>query len=201
MKLIAALLGSTSLIFIAKGNPVGQILMVVFCTLYGIISLSFKYYGEMLTYVCMSMPMAIFSFISWIRHPFLNKKSEVRVSKMTKNKIILLFVLTPVITTIFYFVLKAFNTANLVISTLSVATSFIAVYFSMNRSPYFALGYVVNDIVLIVRWTLATIQDVSYICVTVNFCVFLLNDSYSFINWKRMERKQNKILESGNFEK
>ena len=50
LPLCASLIGVTSLIFNAKGNPFGQLLMIVFSLLYGIISYSFSYYGEMITY-------------------------------------------------------------------------------------------------------------------------------------------------------
>ena len=61
LTLFASLIGVTSLIFNAKGNPFGQFLMVVFSLLYGIISFTFAYYGEMITYLGMTMPMAIFA--------------------------------------------------------------------------------------------------------------------------------------------
>lgn len=64
LTLLASLIGVTSLIFNAKGNPFGQLLMVLFSLLYGIISFSFQYYGEMLTYLGMTMPMAVFALIS-----------------------------------------------------------------------------------------------------------------------------------------
>ncbi|MBQ5906026.1 MAG: nicotinamide riboside transporter PnuC, partial [Clostridia bacterium] len=43
--LIASLIGVTSLIFNAKGNPFGQLLMVIFSIIYGLISYGFSYYG------------------------------------------------------------------------------------------------------------------------------------------------------------
>ena len=70
MNMVASLLGVTSLIFVAKGNPIGQAIMIVFCTLYGGISLSFRYYGEMLTYLGMTAPMAALALVSWLSHPF-----------------------------------------------------------------------------------------------------------------------------------
>lgn len=56
LTLAASLIGVTSLIFNAKGNPFGQFLMIVFSILYGIISYSFAYYGEMVTYLGMTGP-------------------------------------------------------------------------------------------------------------------------------------------------
>ena len=79
LTLCASLIGVTSLIFNAKGNPFGQLLMIVFSLLYGIISYSFSYYGEMITYLGMTMPMAIFALISWLRNSYNGNKSEVRL--------------------------------------------------------------------------------------------------------------------------
>lgn len=69
LTLAASLIGVTSLIFNAKGNPIGQVLMVLFSLLYGIISYTFAYYGEMITYLGMTMPMAVFALISWLKTP------------------------------------------------------------------------------------------------------------------------------------
>ena len=45
LTLLSSLIGVTSLIFNAKGNPFGQFLMILFSLLYGIISFGFQYYG------------------------------------------------------------------------------------------------------------------------------------------------------------
>lgn len=191
LTLTASLIGVTSLILNAKGNPIGQMLIVLFSILYGIISLTFSYYGEMLTYLGMTAPMAVFACISWLRNPYNGKHSEVKVNHIGKKEVAIMFALTAVVTVIFYFILKAFNTANLLPSTISVSTSFIAVYLTFRRSPYFALGYASNDIVLIVLWTLASMENISYISVLICFTVFLVNDIYGFISWQKMKNKQS----------
>ena len=190
LTLAASLIGVTSLIFNAKGNPFGQFLMVIFSLLYGIISFTFSYYGEMLTYLGMTMPMAIFALVSWLRNPFNGNKSEVEVNTLPKKEIAFMWILTAAVTVVFYFVLNAFNTANIVPSTISVTTSFVAVYLTFRRSPFFALGYAANDVVLIVLWILASIADARYISVVVCFAAFLVNDIYGFLNWRRMKERQ-----------
>lgn len=196
LTLVASLIGVTSLIFCAKGNPFGQFLMIIFAIIYSIISFSFQYYGEMLTYLGMSLPMAAFSLISWLKNPFNGNKSEVAVNKITFKEIIFMSFLTLVVTVVFYFILKYFNTANLIPSTFSVSTSFLAAYLTFRRSPYFALAYASNDIVLIVLWVLASFKDISYISVIICFVVFLVNDLYGFINWLRMMKRQEKAIKS-----
>ena len=190
LTLIASLIGATSLIFCAKGNPNGPFLMVIFGILYGIISLTFRYYGEMITYVGMSVPMSAFSFIAWIRNPYKGKVSEVAISRLRKKDVYGMLVLTFAATVLFYFILMAFDTANLIPSTLSVATSFLAVLLTYKRSPYYALVYAANDVVLIVLWILAAMTDISYLSVIICFITFLVNDIYGFINWRQMQKKQ-----------
>ena len=188
---ISSLIGVTALILCAKGNPLGQVFMIVFCCMYTYISYTFSYYGEMITYACMSLPMAAVSLISWLRHPFKGNKAEVKVNRLKGKEYIGMLVLTAVVTIVFYYILRAFNTANLIPSTFSVTTSFAAAYLTYRRSPYYALWYVANDIVLIILWTLAAMKDISYVSVIICFVTFLANDIYGFISWRKMEKRQS----------
>lgn len=190
LTLVASLIGVTSLIFNAKGNPFGQLLMVIFSLLYGIISFSFRYYGEMITYLGMTMPMAFFALIAWLKNPYNGNKAEVKVNQISKVETVFMCVGTAVVTVIFFYILMLFATANLLPSTLSVTTSFLAVYLTFRRSPYFALAYAANDMVLILLWILASLDDSRYISVVVCFGAFLVNDIYGFISWRKMEKRQ-----------
>ncbi|MCQ2472166.1 MAG: nicotinamide riboside transporter PnuC [Clostridia bacterium] len=190
LSLVASLIGVTFLIFNAKGNPIGQFLTIVFSVLYGFISYSFAYYGEMVTYLGMTAPMALLALISWLRNPYKGNKAQVKVNRITKKEVVFMLLLTAVVTVAFYFILSKLNTANIIPSTLSVTTSFLAVYLTFRRSPYFALAYASNDLVLIVLWAIASLSDKSYVSVLVCFVVFFVNDMYGFINWKRMEKHQ-----------
>ncbi len=191
LTLAASLVGVTSLIFNAKGNPFGQFLMIIFSLLYGIISFTFSYYGEMITYLGMTMPMAVFALISWLKNPYNGNKSEVKVNSISKKETIFMWLVTIVVTGTFYFILEAFNTANIIPSTISVTTSFLAVYLTFRRSSYYALAYAANDVVLIVLWVLASFADTRYISVVFCFVAFLINDMYGFISWKKMKERQS----------
>ena len=136
LNLINTILGLTALIFIAKGNPFGQFLTIVFSIIYGIISFSFKYYGELITYVCLTGPAAIASLISWLKN--LNgEKLEVKVNELEIKEYIFLFFLSSIVTIAFYFILNALNTNNLLLSTFSVFTSFTASYLTFRRSRFY----------------------------------------------------------------
>lgn len=188
--LVSSLIGVTALILCAKGNPLGQLLMIVFCLMYAAISLGYSYYGELLTYLLMCLPMAVFSFAAWIRHPYQGNHAQVTVYRITRRDLGVMVVLTAAVTTLFYFLLSALHTVNLLPSTISVTTSFLAAYLTYKRSPYYALGYAANDVVLIILWVLASLSDPAYLSVVICFVVFLVNDLYAFFNWRQMERHQ-----------
>ena len=189
LTLVAVCVGITSLIFAAKGNVWAQILMIVFSILYGIISWRFRYWGEMITYLGMTMPMAVWSTITWIRNPSKNG-NEVEIQKLNRKHIAGLSVFSVAVTAAFCYILHVLDTPNIVFSTISVTTSFLAASLTMLRSSYYALGYAMNDIVLIVLWVLASLKNPAYIPVAVNFAIFFLNDLYGFVSWKKREAVQ-----------
>ncbi len=193
--MIASLIGALALIFCAKGNPFGQVLMIIFASLYVTIAWFIRYYSEVITYLFMTLPMAIISLISWLKNPFEKGKAEVRVNVLSKKEFGFSFLLSAVVTVIFFFILRAFNTANLIVSTISIFTSFLACYLTFRRSEYFALAYLVNDIVLIVLWAVATISSIEYLSVVICFLVFLFNDLYTFISWRKIKKRQKKVTQ------
>lgn len=184
--LMATCIGVTSLLLAAKGNAWAMILMIIFSIMYGIISWRFHYYGEMITYLGMSMPMSGWALITWILHPS-ESGSEVEINHLTKKHVAWLIVSTGLVTVAFYYVLKYFDTPNLFFSTISITTSFLAAALTMLRSSYFAFVYAMNDLILIVLWLLASFKNPVYVPVMVNFVIFFINDLYGFVSWKRRE--------------
>lgn len=189
--LISSLIGITALLFVSKGNPLGQLLTIIFSIFYGIIAYSFKYYGEMITYLGMSAPIALWALVSWLKNPYNGQKNKVKINSISIKEWIIFLLFSLLIRIIFYFILKYLNTPNLIFSTLSVFTSFTAAYLTARRSKYYALCYSGNDIVLIILWVKASFSDIKYLSMVICFIVFLINDSYGFINWCKMNKNQN----------
>ena len=189
LTIAASLIGVTALIFVAKGHPLGQLLTIVFAALYGIISLRVRYYGEMITYLGMTAPMALLALITWLRNPY-QDSAEVAVRRMKGREVAVMLLLSAVTTAAFWFILRALGNAALAVSTLSVTTSFLASYLTAMRSPYYALCYAMNDLVLIVLWVISAQADPAGWAMVACFSMFFLNDMYGFVNWRRMEKRQ-----------
>lgn len=192
LSLVASLIGVTALIFVAKGDVTGQVLCVVFSLLYAIVSWEQKYYGEMITYLGMSAPIAAFSVVSWLKNPYAKDRSEVKMARFGRRDVIVTAVLTVVVTFAFYWILRALGNAALLVSTVSVTTSFLAAYLLYRRSPFYALAYAANDVVLIVLWCIVSVNDPSGISMVACFLMFLVNDLYGFFNWLRVRRRQDR---------
>lgn len=190
LKMITTIVGATALIFIAKGNVWGQMLSVLFCLLYACISYLYKYYGEMITYLAMSFPISLVSVFTWIKNPYKKGENVVKICKLSLKEVAFMMCVAIIISAGFYFVLKELNTPNLIVSTVSIATSFCATYLMMRRNSYYALSYAINDLVLILLWSFATLEDVAYLNVVACFVMFFINDLYGFISWKSREREQ-----------
>jgi nicotinamide mononucleotide transporter PnuC len=137
----------------------------------------------------MTTPMAILAAIEWIKNTYQDTQ-EVKVHHVTKKQLATMWTLSILVTVLFYFILKSLDTANLVFSTISITTSFIAAYLTFRRTIYFGLAYAMNDIVLIVMWIMASLVNHEYIPVVVCFVVFFVNDIYGFINWIKIQKRQ-----------
>lgn len=186
--LVGSLIGISALTFVSKGHPFGQVLILIFAVFYGVISFSFRYYGEMITYLGMSAPFAVVSLVSWLKNPY--KSGEVKVNSLSKREWILFPFLSVGVTVAFYFILSALGTNKIWISTLSVLTSFTAAYLTARRCRFYAVCYALNDVVLIAMWAIATADDIYYLPMIVCFCAFLALDIHGFINWSAMRKRQ-----------
>ena len=129
-------------------------------------------------------------FYSWINHK--NKKTNsVEINFIKKKEwIIVSFVFALVFVGIYY-LLKAFNTNELIVSTISVLASLFAVYLQIRRSKYSFSFYIVNDIILMFLWGIPVVRG-SFILfpMLLNPTINLINDTYGFYNWKKTEKIQ-----------
>lgn len=187
---VGVVVGAIALILMAKGDVWGQILTVVFSVLYGITSWQFRYYGEMITYLGMTLPMAVAAVFSWLRHPFEGNMAQVEIHRLTCRQQWGMVICCVPVTVIFGIILWWLHTPNLLFSTISVTTSFLAAYLTYFRSSYYALAYAANDIVLIILWVLASVKDISFAPMVACFLVFLANDLYAFSSWNNRETVQ-----------
>lgn len=182
--------GIVCVLFTAKGNPLAQYISIAFAALYSITAYFSKYYGEMLIYLFLMIPIHFCCIISWLKNRKSPNAAEVKVNSLSKTEYLVMGFFDILVTIAFYFLLKALGTSELIVSTISLVTSVSAAYLMLRRSEYYALCFIANDIVLLVLWGLELKRDLSSLPTLITFCVFLLNDVYGFISWKKRKKAQ-----------
>lgn len=188
-----SIVGIITALLLAKGKNLGQVFGIIITILYSIVSFKNRFYGEVMIYIFLMFPMYIIGIISWIKHQNKNTNS-VEVNKISNKEWIFISVIFIVIFIGIYFLLKTFNTNELIVSTISVIASLFAVYLQIRRSRFSFSFYIINDIILIFLWGIPVIQGtILLLPMLFNPIINLINDCYGFYNWKKLEKIQNKI--------
>lgn len=187
---ICSIVGIITALLLAKGKNLGQIFGLLIVVLYSIVSFRNGYYGEVIIYSCIMLPMYIIGIISWVRHQ--NKDTNtVEVNKIKIKEWIIVLVVSIICFIGIYFLLRAFNTNQLFISSLSVIDSLFAIYLGVRRSKYSFYFYVVNDFILILLWGIPVVTGtIILIPMVFNPLINLINDLYGIYNWKKLEKVQ-----------
>lgn len=157
---------------------------------YAIVSYNQGYYGELIITAFLTLPIMIIGIVSWLRHQ--DKEDDVVIiNSLSKKEIIIAFSLQLILFWAYYFLLKAFNTDLLIISSISIVTSVLASYFEARRSELSLFCYIANDIVIITLWIIPVILgDTALISVLVGPILLLINDIYGSYNWRRLKKVQ-----------
>lgn len=177
----------TTAILMSKGKVESYFIGIISVSFYGIVSYNQGYYGELLITIFLTFPMMIIGIVSWLKH---QDKDEdvVIISSLSKKEIVFAFSSQLILFWVYYFLLKAFNTDLLMISSLSIVTSVLATYFEARRSELSLFCYVANDLILITLWMIPIINGVtSLISVLIGPMLLLVNDIYGSYNWKRLK--------------
>ena len=186
-----SIVGIITALLLAKGKNLGQVFGLLITILYSIVSFKNKYYGEVLIYALVMLPMYIIGIFTWINHKN-EKTNSVEINSIEKKEWGIVSIVFALVFVGIYYLLKAFNTNELVVSTISVLASLFAVYLQIRRSKYSFSFYMVNDIILMFLWGIPVIRG-SYILfpMLLNPIINFINDMYGFYNWKKTEKIQN----------
>ena len=185
-----SIIGINTALLLAKGKNLGQLLGILITLLYSILSFKNKYYGEVLIYVFLMLPMFVVGTFSWIKHQ--NKKTNsVEINNIKAKEWIIVSIVFIGVFIGIYYVLKAFNTNELIVSTVSVLASLFAVYLQVRRSKYSFSFYIVNDIILFILWGTPVFKgNYTLIPMLLNPVFNFINDLYGFYYWRKTEKIQ-----------
>ena len=189
LTIICSITGILCALMQAKGKIMSQFIGLVLVVLYSILSFENKYYGEVLIYIFIMLPLFVSGIISWIKN--VDKETNiVNENELSKKEWIILTTISIILFIGLYYLLKYFNTSQLFVSTLSMVTSLFATYLVARRSKYGFLFYIGNDIILFILWGMPVIYgNLLLIPMLISPLIYFINDSYGWISWNRRAEK------------
>lgn len=177
-------------LLMSKGKVESYFVGFVSVFFYGIVSYNQGYYGELIITIFLTFPIMIIGIISWLRHQDKDDDTVI-ISSLSKKEITIVFLSQLVLFWAYYFLLKAFNTDLLVISSISIVTSVLASYFEARRSELSLFCYIANDLVIITLWIIPVINgETKILSVLVGPILLLINDIYGSYNWGKLKKNQ-----------
>ena len=190
-----ALLYFWTALLLAKGKFSCYIVGIISTFFYAFVSYSNSYYGEVIIAMCCTLPLMIVGLINWLKHQ--DNTNTVIVKTITQKELILVLLSQIVMFFGYYYLLKAFNTNNLLVSTFSVVASVIATYLTARRCEHGFIGFIINDLILIILWSIPVINgELNIIPVLICPVLLLINDIYGVYNWKRIKDNQKTLTNS-----
>lgn len=176
-------------LLLAKGKYSCYIVGIISTFFYAFVSYSNSYYGEVIIAMCCTLPLMIIGLVNWLRHQ--DNTNTVIIKEITKKELILVLLSQVVMFFGYYYLLKAFNTNNLLVSTFSVVASVIATYLTARRCEHGFIGFIINDLILIILWSIPVINgELNIIPVLICPVLLLINDIYGVYNWRRIKYNQ-----------
>ena len=179
-------------LLLAKGKYSCYIVGIISTFFYAFVSYSNSYYGEVIIAMCCTLPLMIIGLVNWLRHQ--DNTNTVIIKEITKKELVLVLLSQVVMFFGYYYLLKAFNTNNLLVSTFSVVASVIATYLTARRCEHGFIGFIINDLILIILWSIPVINgELNIIPVLICPVLLLINDIYGAYNWRRIKYNQKTL--------
>lgn len=190
LSLVTAVLGVVAFLCVAKGYFIAPILNIIYTVLYIIMALTQKYYGEIiLSGICIFIN--IFAIISWLKNRNKDEKSIVQVNNIKWQEYVVVIISAVPLTVGFYYLLRAIGTAQALTGAISMILSLSAQYLAVRRSNWYAVGFILNDITVIVLWCFTLRgSGLEFLPTILSFGVYFVNDVYGLVNWNLLKRKQ-----------
>jgi len=182
---IVPFIGFFSALNQAKGHVVGQIVGVLLAVLYSIMSYNNRYYGEVIVYLIVILPLYISGIYTWLKNR--DKKSEkVTQNVLDKKEWYSLLLVNILLFVGLYFLLKYFNTSNLLVSTISMNINLTATYLLVRRSRYSFLFYLINAFILLTLWGIPVINgNILLLPMVFDALLLLVNNIYGLHSWSK----------------
>jgi nicotinamide mononucleotide transporter PnuC len=182
---------------LAKGKVEGYFISLLSSALYIAVSVRAHTYGEAIHTVLIGYPVVIYGIFAWLKNKRTDKEqgSVVKVGKTGKLELLILCGSQAVMAVGYYFLLQAFNTEQVLFSTLSLVLVTISMYLLARRSALCWFSYIIWDLCVFTLWLLVVLDGSGGSAAVLAMPVlYLVTDIYGAISWLKLNKTQQKTL-------
>ena len=195
---LSAVTGVISVVLCAKGRVSNYVFGMVYVTAYAYVAFQNKLYGEVMMNLLYYVPMNVIGFITWTK--LAKKKAEsaqtgdvskdVETRHMSSKQRWMTFVIAVVVILAYWQLLKFMGGNLALIDSCSTIVSIIAMYLQVMRFTESWIMWIFTNLISIVLWLTAMLtQDSNNITMLLMWSAYLVNSTYGYINWKKLEAK------------
>jgi len=193
LEIILSIIMPVSSILAAKGRIESRFLALAIGVLYIVVTYWASLYGEVIIVALVFMPIKAYGLLNWLRNRSKKSGSEniIVISKTGGREVVIVLVVHALLAVGLYFLLDAFNTAFLVVSTLSATINAMGTWFLARRSVLAFPVYLILDFVQLALWLLVVLGgDTNAMVLVSSMAIFAVVDTYGWIAWSRLRKRQ-----------
>ena len=192
LNLIASLTGMLSVILVAKGRISNYYYGIVNVALVAITAYQMKFFGTAALNALYFLPMQFVGLYAWKKGSQANNEMDIEVVILTKKQKVNWLLFTVASTVVVGLGLTFVNGNMPFVDAITTILQIIAMYFMVKRFKEQWIIWVVVDVLGVVMWVLAFVNDGGSIAVLVMWIAYLFNAIYGYLNWKKAELNVNK---------
>ncbi|MDR0849975.1 MAG: nicotinamide riboside transporter PnuC [Christensenellaceae bacterium] len=196
LTVVCSVLGVLGVFMQAKGKIIAQFFCVSYAIFYIFLAFSNQYFGEVIVYAGFMVPLFVYGIIHWLKNRDKKDNTVIVRRNLSIKEWIGLGIMFPLVFVGVYFLLKFFNTAELIVSAISSVLVMLAVYLSVRRVKLNQIVFLLNDFAMGALWMLVVIKgDLSLIPFVTICLIYAIYDIYGLIQWAKLEKRQRVAAE------
>ncbi len=188
---------------VAKGKLIGIVIGTIECVIYAYICYKSALFGEVIKTMCISVPLNIYSIISWQialnkqkKEKFVDsqKQEDIVIRKLNKKEFALYAVLLVVFSALSYVLLRFLigQKNAIILSSIALAITIVGKILTAKRYMESYILFNIGSGICLLMWAQTMIQtgfNLSDISMIVYHLACLTNDIYAYGLWKSMYRR------------
>ena len=188
---------------VARGKLIGMYIGVIECLFYAFICYRSQLFGEIIKVLCISVPLNIYTIISWTismkkqkkeKYVDSDDKEDIVIKKFNKKQLSLYLAIAVVCVTVSFIFLKfGLKQKNaLLLSSIALTISIVGKILTAQRYMESYAIFIAGDVICMLMWGQTILQvgfTIAEFSMVIYYFACLSNDIVAYGIWKSMYRK------------